>query len=103
MELLNNNFAGEMRKQVQHDKKYNVLRSFVKLFNTDGSENTELYGNFACKMLKQVQHDKKLIFERDDFFLLNNIKLCGFCVKLLTTEGSESTELNGNIGWQLCL
>ena len=62
-----------------------------------------LDGNFAGEMLKQVQHDKKLFFERDDFFLLNNIKLCGFCVEILTTEASEYTELDGNIECCLCL
>ena len=70
---------------------------FRKILTTEGSEDTELHGQIAGEMLKQVQHDKKHFFERDDFFLLNNIKLCGFCVKLLTTEGSEDTELDGNI------
>ena len=58
-----------------------------------------LNGNFAGEMRKQVQHDKKLMVLYDNFFLINNMRLCGLCVKLFTTEGSGDTELDGNIGW----
>ena len=32
-----------------------------------------------------------------EVFFIQHISLCWFCVKLLTTEGSEDTELNGNL------
>ena len=99
MEIFDGNFLSEMLKQVQHDKKYKALRSFVKIFTTEGSEDTELDGNFAGKMLKQVQHDKKLILKLDDFIFNKQYKPLQILGENIHRGGLE----NHGAGWQLCL